>query len=102
MSIQGKSPAVFRLANGRTKSSYGLGTSLRHIGGFHQHQVVQHSVDGVVLRIVPAASWSQDKEAKIRRCVQEFFEAPVRIEVEIKNHLELPASGKFQAMVCAC
>ncbi len=102
LSIQGKSPAVFRLANGRTKSSYGLGTSLRHIGGFHQHQVVQHSVDGVVLRIVPAASWSQDKEAKIRRCVQEFFEAPVRIEVEIKNHLELPASGKFQAMVCAC
>jgi phenylacetate-CoA ligase len=102
LNIQGKSPAVFRLAKGRSKSSYGLSSALRRIGGFHQCQTVQRALDQVVLRIVPAADWSEDHDHEIRRCIDEFFEVPVRIDLQMADRLELTAGGKFESMICEC
>jgi len=98
--VEGKARPMFRLPDGRLKSSYGLSYFLRDVGGHHQHQMIQKAVDHVVVRIVPAAGWTPEHAERLRLGVQNFFETPIRVDVEITERMEMPASGKFKSIVC--
>ena len=96
----GKRRPLFRLAGGGWKHSSGLVHALSAVGGHHQHQAVQKAIDHVVVRVVPSQGWTPDHAHRIREAVQEFLEAPVRVDVEVRERLELPRGGKLQSMVC--
>ncbi|HLN27363.1 MAG TPA: hypothetical protein VK395_06440 [Gemmataceae bacterium] len=98
--VFGKRRPTFIVAGRRRKHSSDLVHSLSLIGGHHQHQAVQQSLDRVVVRIVPNRSWTADHADRLHRAVQEFFEAPIQVTLEIKDRLELPPSGKLQSMIC--
>jgi phenylacetate-CoA ligase len=98
--VLGKRRPMFRLAGNRLKHSSGLVHAISAIGGDYQHQAEQIALDHVIVRIVPSKSWTTDHAAKLRRAVQEFFEWQVCVDVEIKDSLELPRSGKLQSMIC--
>lgn len=99
-SVLGKKRAMFRLADGRIKSSSGTASILRQVGGHIQHQLIQKALDHVVVRLVPDRNWSEAHAARLVRALQGFFEAPVRVDVQIEERLELPRGGKFQNMIC--
>jgi phenylacetate-CoA ligase len=99
--VQGKNQPMFRLPNGRCKHSAGVAVPVRLQGGHWQHQVIQKAVDHVVVRVAIDATWTEDHAGAIRKIIQEFFEAPLRVDVEIHDGLDLPNSGKFQSMICA-
>ncbi len=97
--VQGKNSPMFHLADGRRKSSVILARLLRKLGGHWQHQVVQKALDNVAVRVVVKHEWSDRHARELRRVVEEFFESPVRVDLEPCDRLPTPASGKFQNMV---
>lgn len=97
--VQGKNSPMFHLAGGRQKSSVTAALLLRKLGGHWQHQLIQKAVDHVVVRLAVNPEWTAAHAALLTQQFQEFFEAPIRIDLEIHHRLPLPASGKFQNMV---
>ena len=59
------------------------------LGGYQQHQIIQQSADRLTVRLVPDRCWSADHSAQVVRWVQEYFEAPIRVEVELVGRLEM-------------
>jgi phenylacetate-CoA ligase len=99
--IDGKRRPMFQLTGGRLKSTAPLGPAISMLGGHRQHQVVQTALDRVVVRLVPGPDWSAAHAARLRGLLRDFFEGPVAVDIELKERLELPPSGKLQSMVCA-
>lgn len=97
--VQGKNTPMFLLADGRLKSSALLAFRLKKLGGHWQHQVVQRAVGHVVVRLAIQGDWTAEHESKLRQAVRDFFEQPLRIDLEILDCLPVPPSGKFQSMV---
>jgi phenylacetate-CoA ligase len=97
--VQGKNSPMFRLADGRLKSSAPVARLVRKVGGHWQHQVVQKAVDHVVVRLAVDATWTQAHAEQLLHKLQEYFEAPVRVDLELHERLPMPPSGKFQSML---
>lgn len=97
--VQGKNSPLFHLPDGRRKSSARLAFQIRKVGGHWQHQVVQRARDHVVVRMVRSPEWSEPHAERVRHEVQAFFEGPVRVDVELHEHLAPPPHGKFQNMI---
>jgi phenylacetate-CoA ligase len=97
--VQGKNSPMFHLPDGRRKSSVILARLMRKLGGHWQHQVIQKAADRVLVRLASDGSWSQKHGEELRRFVREFFETPLRVDVEIHDRLTVPTSGKFQNMI---
>lgn len=98
--VVGKNSPMFLLLDGRRKSSTILARLVRRIGGHWQHQVVQDARDHVVVRLAVNAAWTGKGAEELIRIVRDFFEGPVRVDVEIADRLPTPAHGKFQNMIC--
>ncbi|MBI1829885.1 MAG: phenylacetate--CoA ligase family protein [Planctomycetes bacterium] len=97
--VLGKRRPQFHLPDGRRKDSGFLVRQLRKLGNYHQHQIIQHSVDHLTVRIIPKAEWRTENTAEIERWVRDYFEAPIRVEVEIVERLELTGAGKFRDVI---
>jgi phenylacetate-CoA ligase len=100
-SVQRKLSPLFHLPNGRSKSSIAVTRLLRKLGGHWQHQFVQQATDHVTVRLAINTEWTARHEQDLRDQVETFFEAPLRIDLEIHDRLPMPASGKFQSMINA-
>jgi phenylacetate-CoA ligase len=97
--VQGKNSPLFHLPNGGLKSSAGVSHLVGRLGGHWQHQVVQKALDHVVVRLAVTPTWSEQHAQELREKIQAFFEAPIRVDLEIREHLPVPPSGKFQSMI---
>lgn len=97
--VWGKRRPLFRLPDGRVKSSVQLVADLHQFEEVRQHQIVQKAVDHVLVRVVPNPGWSEAHAEQIRKAFEAFFEAPIRTEVQVVERLELPASGKLVAVM---
>ena len=98
--VLGKQRPQFRLADGRRKDSGFLVRHLRRLGGYHQHQIVQRAVDHVIVRLVPDRSWTADHPAQVVQGVRDYFEAPIRVDVETPERLEITPAGKLHDVIC--
>jgi phenylacetate-CoA ligase len=97
--VLGKERPVLQLPDGRVKHSSALTIGLWRAGGFHQFQVCQRERDYVVVRLVPDRTWTEEHASRVTRAVHDFFEAPVRVQLELSERFELPRSGKLLAVV---
>jgi len=98
--VHGKVRPLFRLADGRLKRSGVLAEDLSKLGGQRQYQVVQKSLEQILVRIVPDATWTDGHRERIQQLFAEFFEGALRVEIQLADHLPPPPNGKFQSMVC--
>jgi phenylacetate-CoA ligase len=97
--VHGKIRPMLRLPNGHLKSSTGLTMPLNFIGGFRQFQLIQKSADHLLVRLAFDNSWCGDYADRVRQLVHDFFEAPIRVDIEALDRLELPPSGKLQSVI---
>jgi phenylacetate-CoA ligase len=97
--VLGKERPILELPDGQVKHSSALTIGLWRAGGFHQFQVIQQARDQVLVRVVPDRTWTTEHPPRITQAIREFFEAPVRVEVETLERFELPPSGKLRAVV---
>lgn len=100
LDVLGKRRPMFRLHGQRTKHSSDLVHAISLVGGHYQHQVVQKTLDHVVLRVVPDRRWTDTHPARLQQAVVDFFEGPIRVDLEVRERLDLPRSGKLQSMIC--
>ncbi len=98
--VHGKARPHFRLAGNKWKHSSDLVHAITDVGGHHQHQVVQTSIDHVIVRIVPNRAWTPNHHERLIQKVHAFFEATVEVKFELKGRLELLPGAKMQSMVC--
>lgn len=97
--VQGRQRPLFRLPNGTRKDARPLFTQFPH-GISWQRQIVQRALDHVVVKIVPRRdNWRDDVPQRITEVVQSYFEAPVRVEVQLFERLEVPPGGKIRDIV---
>jgi hypothetical protein len=100
--VQGKYLSQFRLPDGRHKDSRLLVRQLIGLGSYHRHQVVQHAVDHIEVRIIPGRSWLSSDSARIKALVHDYFETPVRVDVRTVSIQDTSPTGKFQDVIIAC
>ena len=98
--IEGKVRPFFQLADGRPKNSGALLFGLYELGGCRQWQVVQQSLDRVLIRVVPNRDWSVTHPEQIRRVVHWFFEGSMHVELELLEQIPRPANGKVRDLIC--
>lgn len=96
--VHGKCYPIFRLPGGGTKHSVLLAVAMRKLGGHWQHQVVQRSLEEVLVRVAPDPSWTEEHAESVRHIVHEFFETPLRVVVELMDRIPMPSNGKYQSM----
>jgi phenylacetate-CoA ligase len=98
--VEGKQYPMLWLPAGCWKHASGLTTTLRAQKGLWQYQVIQKTADHVVVRLAIDANWNAQCAAAVQQVVQDFFEAPLRVEIETHERLALPQGGKFQSVIC--
>lgn len=96
--IKGRMHPMLYLRNGTRKASTGIMLGLRQIGGVHQFQVIQKSVDHFIANVVPNKEWTAKKGNAIIKCIQDEVESDVRVELCSYNHLDR-ANGKLKIIV---
>ena len=97
--VLGKQNPLFCLPDGSRRHATALASLLRGIGGYWQQQLIQKAADHVVLRLAVVPGWTEQKTEAMTQAIRQFFGAPIRVDVEILDHLPLPRSGKFQGMI---
>jgi phenylacetate-CoA ligase len=97
--VEGRRHPLLHLPGGRRKVVTGLYLMVRKVCGCHQFQIIQRAVDHVILRVVPDRTWTPDHAARMREAVWDEFGAPIRVDVEAKERLELPPGGKLKIAV---
>ncbi len=97
--ISGKQRPMLRLKNGRLKQSTTLAIALSSLGGHYQHQFIQKTLDQVVVRMVPNKSWTPDHPKQLLKLLQEFFESPLHLHLELRDRLEVPPNGKLLSII---
>ena len=94
--VLGKRRPLFRLPDGRVKDSGFLVRRLRQAGHYHQHQIVQKATGAILVRLVPGRDWGDEHSHRVALWVQEYFEAPVPVVVQLLDRLEVTTAGKFR------
>ncbi|HVA50821.1 MAG TPA: hypothetical protein VNH11_31045 [Pirellulales bacterium] len=98
--VEGKARPHFKLPGGRWKHSSELVHVVTAVGAHHQHQVVQRTLDQVIVRIVPGREWTSEHGRRLVEAVRGFFESSIDVRLEVRERLELSPSGKLRSMVC--
>jgi phenylacetate-CoA ligase len=94
--VDGRRHPLLHLPSGARKAVTGIILGVRQVGGIHQFQFIQRKVDHAILRIVPDRTWQPDFAQRMRQVIQAEFEAPIRVEIELKESLERPPGGKLK------
>ncbi len=90
---------MMRLRDGRKKHSSPLAQAISALGGHYQHQIIQKAIDRVVVRLVPNKSYSPDTPRKVLKAIEDFFESPMHVNLELRDFLEIPPNGKLLCII---
>ncbi len=93
--VLGKRRPMYLLPGGRAKLSTEIAVGIRRIGGFRQFQTIQQAPDHLVVQIVPGPSWDDRREQAVIALAHEFFETPIRVEIQRVSHLPRSPRGKL-------
>lgn len=93
--IEGRRHPMLFLSDGRRKASTGLMLGIRQIGGVHQFQIIQHTMDHFTIRVVPNQTWTEEYGKLMQAYVQNEVESDVRVDIEKQTVLERP-NGKLK------
>jgi phenylacetate-CoA ligase len=97
--VEGRRQPLLHLPAGRRKSIMGITLGIRRVGGCHQFQIVQRTVDHLIVRVIPDRTWTPDHAEQMRRVVRQEMESEPRVDVEEKATLERPAGGKLKIAI---
>jgi len=96
--IQGRVVDYFTLPGGTLLHPYEIAAALKDRGmaWIGQYQIVQESLNRVVLRAVPVREPSEDDLASMKTSVQELVGRAVSFDIDVVDDLRLEAKGKFR------
>jgi len=74
--------------------------TLTKIAGLDQMQIVQESVDHLLINVVPGAGYSQESARQLTQEMHDVFGAEVRVELRELAALSPERSGKYRFSIC--
>ena len=72
---------------------------LEHFSEVDSFQVVQETIDSIVIRIVPTKHFSPDSPGRIISTLQENGASGIRIEIELVNQIPSTPGGKRRFVI---
>jgi phenylacetate-CoA ligase len=66
----------------------------------HEAQIIQDSVDHILVRIVPLTGFQKQHQDILRALLSERLGPSVQLDVEIKASIERTNNGKLRAVIC--
>lgn len=76
---------------------HGIFVNQPHI---QEGQIIQERLDLIRVRIVPKNSFDEHDKQDIINRIQQRLTSQMRVQIELVDHIERTASGKFKAVVC--
>jgi phenylacetate-CoA ligase len=98
--VDGRKLDALRTADGRVLPGEYFVHTLMNFSSIRHYQVVQRSLDSIVMRIVKRADFDAAAEAKIRDEIRKLVGDSVAVEFEYVETIALTASGKRRVTVC--
>jgi len=74
--------------------------TLTKIAGIDQMQVVQESIDSLVVRVVPGSDFQEATRLDLTAYFKNLFGEMVMVEIRIVRAIESEASGKYRFSIC--
>lgn len=74
--------------------------TLTKMPGIVQMQIVQESMDSLVVRVVPGAEFKDSTQCGLRDYLAELFGSGTAVEVSIVDAIAPEASGKYRFSIC--
>jgi phenylacetate-CoA ligase len=74
--------------------------TLTGIPGIDQMQIVQESLDQIILRIVPGETYQRTTEIRLIEYFKEIFGESVNIEIDTVSFIQAESSGKYRFTIC--
>lgn len=74
--------------------------TLTKMPGIVQMQIVQESMDSLVVRVVPGAEFKESTQGGLRDYLTELFGSGTAVEISIVDAIAPEASGKYRFSIC--
>jgi phenylacetate-CoA ligase len=97
-SVQGRTADMFRTRDGRSVW-LGIATPLFAIEGVRQFQLVQKTLDLVVVRIVKDGPLDENGLAGIERTLHTVLGDQVKVTIEFPDNIPVLDSGKYRYII---
>jgi len=91
----GRQVDYLRLPDGSEVSPYSLTCAIEPTAGLMQYQIVQESVDHVLVKVVPGPEFGTDERRKIRRLLAPILRG-VSVDVQTLDRIDPESSGKYR------
>ena len=98
-SVEGRRTDFLIVPGGRVIHALAIIYPLREMANIRQFQVVQETVDRVVVRIVPETSMSVEERRRVSQKVQAVLGAGVEITIDCVDTITPSASGKYRYVI---
>ena len=98
--VDGRRLDALRTADGRLIPGEYLVYAMLNARGVRQYQVVQRSLDALVVRLVPDADFDPGVQDAIRRELRKLLGDSIDVGFETVDAIALTASGKRRVTVC--
>jgi phenylacetate-CoA ligase len=98
LQVRGRVVDYFRLHGGRLIHPFRIAAALKSemLDWVSRYQIVQESLDRIVLTAVPTRTPAEETMAGMRRAVHELVGDRVRVDVALVDEIRTDASGKFR------
>ncbi|MBN1583307.1 MAG: phenylacetate--CoA ligase family protein [Anaerolineae bacterium] len=97
--IEGRQNDMFRTRDGRTVL-WGIDRPFKTMEGVQKFQLVQKSLDYVVVRVVKGEPMNQAQKAKVEETLRVALGNHIRIDFEFPDEISTERSGKYRYTVC--
>lgn len=74
--------------------------TLTKYAGIEQMQIVQESLDALIINVVPAKGYNHDTKQQLMKYFNELFQEKARVDLRLVNEILPEPSGKYRFSIC--
>jgi phenylacetate-CoA ligase len=98
--VDGRKLDALRTADGRVLPGEYFVHTLMNFSSIRHYQIVQRSLDTILMRLVANEGFDDSAEAKVRDEIRKLVGDSVAVEFEYRDEIALTASGKRRVTIC--
>jgi phenylacetate-CoA ligase len=100
-SVEGRYRDLFKSPAGHRVAVWGIDRPIREMGGVRKFQVIQKSLDHIVVRVVRDEPMTQVQEADVERAIKLALDGDeFRIDYQYPDDIPVERSGKYRYTIC--
>lgn len=98
--VDGRKLDALRTADGRVLPGEYFVHTLMNFSAIRHYQIVQRSLDTILMRLVASDAFDAASEARVRDEIRKLVGDSIAVEFEYRDEIPLTASGKRRVTIC--